>query len=188
MRNAKAGLVATAALALTLSLAAADRSWAISKLEIFETDSSEFIDRAFFDGLSLENTSRTTDPFPGLRFPSDMIAEEDTNTEISFLNGEFVAGGACVPKEDGDCISFKNVKRRDGTIGTAVSNFESDPFDPKEASSEETFIIKDTRGNPVLQVVVFSVREPIPEPQSWALMIIGFGLAGWALRRRRALA
>jgi hypothetical protein len=32
------------------------------------------------------------------------------------------------------------------------------------------------------------VREPIPEPQSWALMITGFSLAGYALRRRRALA
>jgi hypothetical protein len=188
MRDARTGLVATAALALTLSLAAADRSWAVSKLEIFETESSEFMERAFFDGEALSNTSRTTEPFPGLRFPSDMIGEEDTDTEISFFNGEFVAGGACVPKEDSDCISFKNVKRRDGTIRTAVSNFESDPFDPTEAASEETFIIKDTRGNPVLQVVVSSVREPIPEPQSWALMITGFSLAGYALRRRRALA
>ena len=33
----------------------------------------------------------------------------------------------------------------DGTIGTAVSNFESDPFDPKEAASEETFGVSITQ-------------------------------------------
>jgi hypothetical protein len=181
------GLFATAALSLLVALVPIERSWAIPKLEIFEND-SEVIDRAFFDGASLGSSSRTTDPFPGFRFSADMIPEEDTDTEISFFNGEFVAEGGCVAREDGDCISFKNVKRQDGTFGTYVSNFASDTFDPKEASSEETFIIKDTRGNPVLQVVVSSPAEEVPEPQSWALMIAGFGLAGWVLRRRRALA
>jgi hypothetical protein len=30
--------------------------------------------------------------------------------------------------------------------------------------------------------------DPVPEPAAWALMIVGFGLAGSAIRRRRALA
>jgi hypothetical protein len=33
-----------------------------------------------------------------------------------------------------------------------------------------------------------SAPGPVPEPTTWALMIAGFGLAGAALRRRRALA
>lgn len=34
----------------------------------------------------------------------------------------------------------------------------------------------------------YDVRGPVPEPQTWALLIAGFGLAGAALRGRRALA
>ena len=30
-----------------------------------------------------------------------------------------------------------------------------------------------------------SVTGPIPEPSAWAMMILGFGMAGYALRRRR---
>jgi hypothetical protein len=33
----------------------------------------------------------------------------------------------------------------------------------------------------------FDTRLAVPEPASWALMITGFGLAGGAIRRRRAL-
>lgn len=32
------------------------------------------------------------------------------------------------------------------------------------------------------------MQAPIPEPASWAMMIIGFGAIGWTLRRRRRLA
>ena len=32
----------------------------------------------------------------------------------------------------------------------------------------------------------FGTADPIPEPQSWALMVIGFGAMGVALRRRNA--
>jgi hypothetical protein len=36
--------------------------------------------------------------------------------------------------------------------------------------------------------MTFSAEAPsVPEPESWALMISGFGLAGVVLRRRRAL-
>lgn len=35
----------------------------------------------------------------------------------------------------------------------------------------------------------FTVRQiipaPVPEPTTWALMILGFGMAGWAMRRQK---
>jgi|APFEC2959095136_1045048.scaffolds.fasta_scaffold00116_9 hypothetical protein len=39
----------------------------------------------------------------------------------------------------------------------------------------------------VIDAVSLTVA-PIPEPQSWALLVVGFGLAGSALRRQRAAA
>ena len=33
-----------------------------------------------------------------------------------------------------------------------------------------------------------SYIDPLPEPGSWALMLSGFGMVGFALRRRRTLA
>ncbi len=45
-------------------------------------------------------------------------------------------------------------------------------------------------GSFVFDVVSFQVGEAVstavPEPESWAMMIMGFGLAGAAMRRRRA--
>lgn len=40
--------------------------------------------------------------------------------------------------------------------------------------------------NPSFLLVDNFVMNPVPEPATWALMISGFGLAGAALRRRRA--
>jgi hypothetical protein len=34
----------------------------------------------------------------------------------------------------------------------------------------------------------FRVITGVPEPESWAMLIAGFGLVGWAARRRRAVA
>lgn len=38
---------------------------------------------------------------------------------------------------------------------------------------------------PVRLDYMFERISPVPEPSSWAMMIAGFGLAGWHLRRRR---
>lgn len=32
----------------------------------------------------------------------------------------------------------------------------------------------------------YSVRGPIPEPSTWALMLLGFGVIGWAMRNQRS--
>ena len=38
-----------------------------------------------------------------------------------------------------------------------------------------------------LSALTVRVTAPVPEPATWAMMIAGFGVIGWSLRRRRAL-
>jgi hypothetical protein len=180
MHTSMTGLFATAALSLLASLVPMERSWAVPTLELGEAAKGETLVRGFFDGMDLKVTSHGTDPLPGLSL-ADYLAPGDTVTEVAFFNGEFVADGDCVPKEDSDCIFFKNSAR-----GVFVSNFLSDKFDPPESEDPDRFVINDKSGHPLLNVVIRNGEEVVPEPASWALMITGFGMAGWMLRRRRA--
>ena len=182
MHSSMTGLFATAALSLLFSLVPIERSWAVPTLELGESGTDETLVRGFFDGMDLKVTSHGTDPLPGLSL-ADYLALDDTVSEVAFLNGEFVAGGDCVPKEDSDCIFFKNSARR-----VFVSNFLSDKFDPLETEDPDRFVINDKAGRPLLNVIIRNGEEAVPEPAPWMLMITGFGMAGWALRRRRALA
>jgi hypothetical protein len=49
-----------------------------------------------------------------------------------------------------------------------------------------SFAIRGTPGNTIGGTVTLQDHSPVPEPATWALMIMGFGLAGATLRRRRA--
>lgn len=44
----------------------------------------------------------------------------------------------------------------------------------------------DAAGTPLIQAGLAEVPSAVPEPSSWALMILGFGLTGLAARRRAA--
>jgi hypothetical protein len=39
-----------------------------------------------------------------------------------------------------------------------------------------------------LQLNIINIGGAVPEPSSWAMLIIGFGLVGATLRRRRGMA
>jgi hypothetical protein len=80
------------------------------------------------------------------------------------------------------------------SLTTAVGFFGTTPFSPVEVSFNVThagsgvFFFGSTSADgvgPLLDNVSISI-DGVPEPASWGLMIAGFGLAGAALRRRRA--
>ena len=77
------------------------------------------------------------------------------------------------------------------TNGGSVGVWTHNAFTVTATSTSETLIFQglDLGGAPSYgnEVTNVSLTGGVPEPASWALMIGGFGLAGAALRRRRAL-
>jgi hypothetical protein len=49
--------------------------------------------------------------------------------------------------------------------------------------SGQAYLNIHTSGNPGGEIRTF--LSPTPEPSTWLMMITGFGLVGWSLRRRR---
>ena len=50
-------------------------------------------------------------------------------------------------------------------------------------------ILRRLRVRPVVRLdrsAVAVAAAPVPEPQTWAMMILGFGAVGYLIRRRRA--
>jgi hypothetical protein len=84
-----------------------------------------------------------------------------------------------------------------GPVFAAVSDG-SDCFLPDTSTYCGGFSLSDSAGGPItaggsFRTTAFSVNYPpgviagmIPEPESWALMLVGFGGLGVALRRRSA--
>jgi hypothetical protein len=67
-----------------------------------------------------------------------------------------------------------------GTITLTYDLFSRSPLDP--LFSPDT----DTLSNGNLLTANASVAVPIPEPQTWAMLLAGIGLLGWSLRRGRS--
>ncbi|HXA38392.1 MAG TPA: PEPxxWA-CTERM sorting domain-containing protein [Phenylobacterium sp.] len=59
------------------------------------------------------------------------------------------------------------------------------PCDPARSPTGD--VCSGTQASPFYDVHVNDDRAPVPEPGAWALLILGAGLAGAALRRRRAV-
>ena len=83
----------------------------------------------------------------------------------------------------------RTVLSSDGVVSPAQGGLESFSFDfaPFTATSA-TISASGGDGNYGIaeaQFLVGAATTPVPEPATWALMIIGFGLAGAALRRRQ---
>ena len=69
-----------------------------------------------------------------------------------------------------------------GSVITGVSN----AFDPHGFPTGTSLInARFTTGNGNLTAVVPSDLGAVPEPATWAMMIIGFGAMGYSMRRRR---
>ncbi|WP_174279781.1 esterase-like activity of phytase family protein [Sphingomonas bacterium] len=74
-----------------------------------------------------------------------------------------------------------------GTLGVPLDNIEGVTFGPTLASGERSLVLvadDNFSTTQIQQFLAFAVGS-VPEPATWAMMIVGFGAAGLVLRRRR---
>ena len=118
----------------------------------------------------------------------DLSAWEDINS-ISFLWGSV--------------DSFNTLEFLDGTGGVLATFTGSDIFDPANGSQTDpnlnplvTFLLSGSdigdfaglrlnSGTNAFEIDNVSINTAVPEASTWAMMLLGFGAAGFAMRRRR---
>lgn len=105
---------------------------------------------------------------------------------ISFAGGGFGAGGGAFAGETS--LSFSDTLAASDPYAAYTMGFTA-------ASAGSLSVFFSAAGGdsvgPILDNVSLDVRTPtgaIPEPSTWAMMLLGFGTLGAALRRRRVLA
>ncbi|MBS0334489.1 MAG: PEPxxWA-CTERM sorting domain-containing protein [Proteobacteria bacterium] len=76
-----------------------------------------------------------------------------------------------------------------GVNGSAIwGNAVGGPMDGISTSAHWIWSATDPSGEAFFSATIAPIGGAVPEPSEWALMIMGFGLAGAALRRRRSVA
>lgn len=96
---------------------------------------------------------------------SDIIALPGlTDNIIGASTGTSIAGG--------DPFSARSIFFTAGTAGSLKFSFGSDSND---------------NIGPLLDIISLDITSSVPEPATWAMMILGFGLVGGAMRRRKTL-
>jgi hypothetical protein len=76
-----------------------------------------------------------------------------------------------------DFMSFANTLERDLSLGMVS-------IGPQPAGAKPGASLKSFKSNAIGEFSLFAV----PEPSTWAMMVVGAGLIGWSARRRRAMA
>lgn len=75
------------------------------------------------------------------------------------------------------------------TYATKVDNLEGMSFGPMLPDGRRSLVLvsdnNNSRAQGKTQFLVFSIDTAVPEPGSWAMMMMGFGMVGVALRTRR---
>jgi hypothetical protein len=146
------------------------------------------IDLAWTDNNSVAQTADFTislTPFvqvPGL-YATDSISGTymgETITGIDYSYGYFRPGNTIhAPSQSANVVDNRGVSFDFGVSGMA--NFNSDGYAPPDYKVTDT--VSSTSGATVTsETAVFSA---VPEPASWALMLVGVGAAGGALRLAR---
>ena len=147
--------------------------------QIFVNDSFAFYSRDLSGEVDVGLSERGD--FAGLKTPSFQVVFGQSNEIVMSLQTRAGAGAlvnyagsaetrsAAFTSDFGSTLTWEGI--RDLTIdGHSVTEFSA-------ISSDTGFDFRQG----------FSAVTPVPEPTTWAVMIVGFGLAGVSLRRRNCV-
>ena len=117
----------------------------------------------------------------------DTFAEEVTGNEYLLAFDCDTANGCLQTADTGLAYGWQSTPRGfDKPCGPATLGDCSFHYDPQSGNFDGYFR---TMGSaPYSVTLTIGEFAAVPEPATWALMIVGFGLAGGTLRKRRALA
>lgn len=190
--------VAVAALCLSATAANADNKVTFEGIIDRGVDANEF----FGEGLDLDDLQFTAsyvfDPDLGVRVTepgSDTLTTGVTSpfTTVRFTIGgvtrylDMIAGGTGIT---GTTLSFNAFPDPDDALimnvtPAAIPSLLTTPFARMAGSGSGSYDFPDGYAYFTVTHVTNEALSAIPEPATWTMMIVGFGLAGSALRRKR---
>jgi hypothetical protein len=155
---------------------------------------------ATFNFVINETTGGTSSFFASFQLSGSPSFDDGTriafsNVAVTFANGNTVTVDfvSFFDSPDGGITLFDN----GSFLLSTMSEFDQQTFERDGQGNFSTFtefssfsLVGDDpdAGGPAdfsNRTFTLSITQAVPEPDTWAMMILGFGLAGYALRRRR---
>ena len=147
---------------------------------------------ATFNFVITETTGGTSSFFASFQLAGSPVFDNGSQIAFSDVEVTFATGTVTV-----DFVSFFDspdggilISNGDSSLLSAESRFDQQTFtrgpDGKFSSFTQfsSFSLLGD-GDFAGRTFTLSITQAVPEPDTWAMMILGFGLAGYALRRRR---
>jgi hypothetical protein len=136
----------------------------------------------------------------GLGYVSEVYFDLGAGMGASFLSGtggtvNFYAGASPASLPGGSTVGFVSDKSFDsdpaGLVHNGIDSGETATFRIVGASANSFDIGALAAGLHVRSLIndsasVVTINSPVPEPETYAMMLLGFGAVAWAARRKKA--
>lgn len=151
--------------------------------------------RTFTDFASVETASLWSDPLSDVSIKVGSL----TFTKANVTGGGTFCGDTCGTPSETDFGGglFPSVEFLNGQFAGVSGVYQSgnyrllqDPIASSEHFIPFKFILLDVtapQGPPFNQLAALGSYAPAPEPTSWAMMVVGFGIIGLAMRRKTGI-
>lgn len=113
----------------------------------------------------------------------------DSEYLISFLDSSNVLINTLFAPSAGSIFDFTPYDA-DGVLNFTVSGIDTSlMLDPADTTAFKTKLLFNVAGPTTINItqtpLTTFVNAPVPEPSTWAMLVMGFGTVGYAMRRRR---